>query len=181
MTTAEAPRKRGALQQAWERMRHVSFGLIVGIAICTLILVLADTSPLVRATLQTITAILGAALGNALRVDYERNVVHNQARPAVRHLFDHVGRLQILVINAENRQSQLRKTEAAAEDRERVADWFGAIGQELRHEIDATATAIENWGDLAPEVRSAEFDSYLSRSDRMPPTPRHDSQKESNA
>ena len=55
-----------------------------------------------------------------------------------------------------------------AGDQERTADWFYALGYELRTEIDAAATAIDHWGDLASDVREDEWQKYFNRDERIP-------------
>lgn len=62
------------------------------------------------------------------------------------HLFDRVTRLRLLVVKAESYRTRLREVTEADEpiDPARVGDWFGFLGEGMRAEIDATATAIQN-------------------------------------
>src|SRR4051794_21288462 len=52
--------------------------------------------------LSVLSAVAGAALGNTLRLDLTASVYRNQARPATRHLFDQIRRLQSMVVRVES-------------------------------------------------------------------------------
>lgn len=161
---------RGSLGEAAKHNRLVTVALVCGIAICAVLLGIKDLSKPWTIGLQVASAVAGAALGNALRLDHSQGVVRNQARPAIRHLFDQVGRLRGLVQRAELYQAEVDSaaTSSTRLDHARTSDWFGGLGQGLRDEINATAAAIENWGDLAPEVQEAELESYRTREQRLP-------------
>lgn len=162
---------RGTIQEAAKHHRVLAVVLVGVILICAVLLGVGDLSKPWVVVLQVASAVAGAALGNTLRTDLSRSVVHNQARPATRHLFDQVSRLRGLVTRAEGYQSALTDNGPSADgsvNSHRVGDWFGSLGADLRAEILATATAIENWGDLAPDIRDAEFASYQTREQRLP-------------
>lgn len=167
----------GIVHKALTSTALISVLLIAVIVLCAVLLGVSDLSAPWRVTLQTATAVAGAALGNVLRIDYEKNAVRNQARPAVRHLFDQVDRLREMVNKAELYQAALQEPHSDQQNVSRMADWFGGLGSGLRNEINATATAIENWSDLAPDVRVAELDNYINRADRLPPHPREETNR----
>lgn len=159
----------GSVRNALKTHRFIAVLLVVVIAILVGILGLADLSKPWTITVQVGTAVAGAALGNYLRMDFSNSVVYNQARPATRHLFDQVGRLRKLVLKAEGYQSAIVELSSVdGLDPARTSDWFGSLGASLRDEINATALAIENWGDLAPDVRDDELKSYGTRLERLP-------------
>ena len=109
--------------------------------------------------LSVVSAAAGAALGNALQHDQAALLVRNQARPAIRHLFDQLRRVQLMVLRVEDHGAEIEAVSGAG----RVSDWFAFVGRELRQELEATATAIEHWSDLAPGVRKEEHDKYAER------------------
>ena len=119
-------------------------------------------------TLQISSAVAGAALGNFLRLDMSDQVVRNQARPAMRHLSDQIGRLQRLVIQVERHGAQLSEDGGSVIPSVRTADWFDSIGQSLRNEIAASASAIEDWNDLAPSILDQEKQKFDHRDQRLP-------------
>lgn len=144
--------------------------LIVAIAVMAVVLGVVELSKPWVITLQVATAVAGAALGNFLRLDASQSVVRNQARTAVRQLFDHVNRHHEMYGRVERYQALVRDAalEDEALDHERVGDWFAVVSADIEGQITSTATAIENWGDLALDVRNAEFLSYQSRNERLP-------------
>jgi hypothetical protein len=139
--------------------------LILIIFICAAVLIFADPGKIWSIVVAVVSTVAGAQLGNVLRADLSGDLVRNQARPATRELFDHSSRLSGVVQLAESRQLELEEAAAGNEslDPRRVADWFGSIGFSLRGEIASTASAIENWGDLARDVLVAERASYVAR------------------
>ena len=153
--------------------RVLSFALIVAIAVCAVLIGLADLGTGWTVTLQIASAVAGAALGNFLRLDLAQHVVRNQARPATRHLFDQVTRLRRMIERADACQAAIQNDEVTniALDHARVGDWFGSVSQGLRDEITSTATALENWGDLAKDVLDDEFTNYQTRDTRLPAAP----------
>lgn len=169
-------RGEGALRQALRNTRVLSFALIVAIAVCAVLIGVADLGTGWTVTLQIASAVAGAALGNVLRVDLAQHVVRNQARPATRHLFDQVTRLRRMVERADACQAAIQSDEVTniALDHARIGDWFGAVSQGLRDEITSTATALENWGDLAKDVLNDEFSNYQTRDTRLPTAPEAD-------
>lgn len=151
---------------------HLYAFLLVGvIVVCAIALVSIDklSTPWTVA-LQVISAVAGAGLGTVLRADRAAAVVRNQARPAIRRLFDQATRLGNLVSRVEAHQTTARELSQAGTplDTARLSDWLTIISENLRGEIDATATAIDDWGDLSPDVRQAEIDNYRTRNQRMP-------------
>lgn len=149
-------------------------GLILVIAVCAVLLgVWENLSRPWAVTLQVASAVAGAALGNALRLDLSRQAVRNQARPATRHLFDQAARLRTMTQQVEGLKTWIQKahTSATPLDHQRVGDWFGNVGEGLRSEIAAVATALENWGDLAPGEIEAELQKYQNRDKRLPGSP----------
>jgi hypothetical protein len=161
---------RGSNAGALSRHRVVAICLIGIIVVCAVLLGVRNLSKPWTVALQVLTAVVGAALGNYLRRDLAESVVRNQARPATRHLFDQVGRLRQLVQLAETHELNIREAweQGRRVDPDRSSDWFGSLGRALRDEINATATAIENWGDLAPDVQDSELANYESRGQRLP-------------
>jgi len=161
----------GSLSEAGRGHRLIATGLIGVIIVSAVVLGLNDVSKPWTIFLQVLSAVAGAALGNFLRLDLTDAVVRNQARPSIRHLYAHVTRLSGLVTLVERRQAELKSSSdgaADAVDPRRVADWFGSVGSELRAGIDSTALAIENWNDLAPDIRLSEFQNFQSRNSRLP-------------
>lgn len=162
----------GSITIALKNTRVVSTVLVLVVAVCAVLIGVGNLSRGWTVGVQIISVIAGAALGNFLRLDVSQHVVRNQARPATRHLFDRVTRLRVLVVNAEGYQIRVRELKQSSEpvDLERVGDWFGFLGEGMRAEIDATATAIQNWGDLATDVLDTEVQNYNSRNSRLPAT-----------
>ena len=160
----------GSVATALRNTRLISSILIVLIGVCSILIGLGKLSVGWLLTAQVISAIAGAALGNFLRLDLSTHVVRNQAKPATRHLFDRVRRLRTAVVAAESYQAKVKELEGLQVplDHGRIADWFGFLGDGMRGEIDATATAIQNWGDLAKDVVDAEVESYNSRNSQLP-------------
>lgn len=160
----------GSLAGAAKNHRLQCVALIGAIVVCAVLLAVKHLDKPWIVTLQVVSVVAGAALGNALRGDHAQSVVRNQARPAIRHLFDQVRRLRTLVQRAEGYQAFMsaQDQDGRQVDTQRTADWFESLGQGLRDEIDAAASAIQNWGDLAPDVRDDEFESYQTREDRLP-------------
>jgi hypothetical protein len=161
----------GSVADALKNTRVVTSLLILVIAVAAVLIGQGRLSTGWTVTAQIASAIAGAALGNFLRLDISQSVVRNQARPATRHLFDRATRLRALVVKAEGYESQVTDMEdlvGVPLDQHRIADWFGVLGDGMRAEIDATATAIENWGDMAKDVVDAEVESYNTRNARLP-------------
>lgn len=161
----------GSIGKAGRRNLVLAVALIAIIAICTvLIFRVASNKPGWSAGLQIASAIAGAALGNFLRLDFAASTVENQARPSIRRLFDQAARLGDLV----QRTEQYRRTilfqisNSLSVDPAQVADWLDGLSRNLRQEINTTATSIDDWGDLAPNVRSEEVNDYTNRESRLP-------------
>lgn len=163
----------GSVEEAAKNHWLVSGALIGVIILCGVLLGLADLNKPWTVAVQVVTAISGAALGSTIRLDTSRQAVNNQARPATRHLFDQAIRLRELVQRAESYEASIAELASADDmtlDPNRTADWFGVLGSSLRAEILATATAIDNWDDLAPAVIKNELSNYKSREERLPTT-----------
>lgn len=148
--------------------RIFAFVLIMVIAVIAVVLGVVDLSRGWTIAFQIASAVAGAALGNALRIDASAERIRDQARPATRLLFDQVFRLRALVVRTEEYQATISDPESGRIDRARIADWFGHLGGHLRDEINATASAIENWGDLAKDVRDEELANFNQREQRLP-------------
>ncbi|MCK9824029.1 hypothetical protein NOCD_11090 [Nocardioides cavernae] len=155
----------GSVARAEKTHNLLAWVLVGVIVVCTVVLGVSKPGTAVTVFLTVVSAVAGAALGNVLRIDLSQSVFRNQARPATRHLFDQVQRLQRLVVRVEAHGAACK---AERISQERVADWFVAVGNDLRSEIDATATAIDNWSDLASDVREDEWSKYLKRDNRLP-------------
>lgn len=126
------------------------------------------TIPRPWTAIPTVVSILaGAWLGKYLQDDRSALLVSNQARPAIRHLFDQIDRLRALVIQADSRVSTLSER---GSEHAQTADWFEGFSFSLRSEIESSASAIEHWGDLSPDVQACELDKYKTRSERIPDT-----------
>lgn len=150
--------------------------VIIGIAVIALATTALTffTIPRPWTAIPTIASIIaGAWLGKYLQDDRSAELVSNQARPAIRHLFDQIDRLRALVIQADSRVSSLvqRGSEHA-----QSADWFEGFSFSLRSEIESTASAIEHWGDLSPDVQATELAKYQTRSERLPSTSKNHQQ-----
>lgn len=161
---------RGSVREAIRSRRFVALGLVIAIGVCAVLLGVAELGKGWTIALQIGSAVAGAALGNYLRLDAADQEVQSQARPAVRHLFDQVGRLRTLVVRVEGfgeRVSVAEKDPSIGP--ERIADWFNTVGASLRDEINATALAIEHWGDLAGDVQDQELVNFANRDQRLPP------------
>lgn len=157
----------GSAENSAKTHNLLAFGLVAVIAICAVLLGTREEhlSTAWTVGLSVISAVAGALLGNIVRIDLTQNVFRAQARPATRHLLDQVRRLQSLVVRVEKYGAECRSGDI---DNERAADWFAGIGNDLRDEIEATATAIDNWSDLASDVREEEWSKYLTRQSRLP-------------
>lgn len=156
----------GSIKSAASNHRVISVALVGVIIVCAVVLgVKPRLSTPWTVGLTVLSAVAGAALGNTLRLDLTESVYKNQARPATRHLFDQIRRLQGMVVRVELHGEKLASHDV---DPERASDWFIALGNELRAEIDACATAIDNWSDLATDVREEEWKKYLDRDTRLP-------------
>lgn len=160
----------GSIGDALRNHRLLTMLCVGVIIVCAVLLGLKELSRPWTVVLQVASAVSGAALGNFLRLDLSQSVVRNQARPATRHLFDQVGRFRSLVQRAEGFEQVVRQAcgDGQSIDQDRIGDWFGSLGMELRDEINATAAAIEHWGDLAPDVRDLELANYDDRERRLP-------------
>lgn len=49
-----------------------------------------------------------------------------------------------------------------------MIDFLDSLSHELRNEINATVTGIEDWGDLSRRTYQAELEKYRTRRERMP-------------
>lgn len=156
---------QGSLRDSAKTHNLVAVALVGVIVVCAVVLGVEKPNTAWTVGLSVISAVAGALLGNVVRLDLSQSVYRVQARPATRHLFDQVQRLRGLVIRVEQYGATCRQEEIS---RDRASDWFTSVGNELRAEIEATATAIENWSDLAADVRTEEWNKYLSRSSRLP-------------
>lgn len=155
----------GSIQDA-EKTHNLAAAALVGvIVVCAVILGVERPSTPWTVGLSVASAVTGALLGNVVRLDLSQNIYRVQARPATRHLFDQVQRTRALVIRVEGYGAMCRTEDIS---NERTADWFASVGNELRSEIEATATAIDNWSDLAADVRDEEWGKYLNRNSRLP-------------
>ncbi|MGP9615253.1 hypothetical protein ACT3TE_18595 [Brachybacterium sp. AOP42-B2-9] len=159
---------QGPLERKILRIVAIPVSLIAIFVICAFVLISAELSAIGTIVAQTISAVSGAALGNYLRLDHERNSVRDHARVSVRQLFDQAARMGNAIKALETRRNLLQQAPAVSEDR--IADWLDTAANDLRNEINATAQAIENWGDLAPDVRQSELKKHVDRPVRMPPT-----------
>lgn len=155
----------GSIRKRVESQGWFTFALVGLILLCTALLVFAPLGAFGTFLASAVLAIAGAYLGNEIRTDLSADLVRNQARPATRELFDHSERLSAIVQRAEAHQQSIEDARQLGHqlDPGRVADWFGTIGFSLRHEISSTASAIENWGDLAKDVLEDERASYITR------------------
>jgi hypothetical protein len=155
----------------WRKL--LAFALIAVIGVCAVLIVFVNLSKPWTVAAQVSSAIAGAALGSILSVDFTRRAVENHVRPSVRRLFDQAIRLRILVQRVEEFGSTIEIGTASQNSIElrRAADRFELLGYHLRDEITATASAIEDWGDLAHPVYTTELEQYRSRGDRHPDTP----------
>lgn len=156
---------QGSLRDSAKTHNLVAVVLVGVIVVCAVVLGVVKPNTAWTVSLSVISAIAGALLGNVVRLDLSQSVYRVQARPATRHLFDQVRRLRGLVVRVEEYGAVCRQADISSE---RASDWFTSVGNELRGEIEATATAIENWSDLAADVREEEWDKYLNRSSRLP-------------
>lgn len=140
------------------------------ITVCSVLLAVKDVGKPWLVTFQVASAVAGAMLGNAIRLDAERDRVDDKAHPAIRHLFDQVSRLRRTVVASELWASEAREAESLefGIDRVRVTERFERIGEQLRDEIASTSSSIDFWGDLAPEVQAQEIQNYATRASRLP-------------
>lgn len=169
-TSSAMGRPEGSIATALKNTRVITASLVVIIAVSAVLIGLGKLTTGWTVAAQIVSAIAGAALGNFLRLDMSQHVVRNQAKPATRHLFDRVTRLRAMVVRSERYHAQVKELAEldVALDHDRIGDWFGFLGEGLRSEINATASAIEDWGDLAKDVVDSEIESYNSRNDRLP-------------
>lgn len=158
----------GSLDSAKRRGWLVALGLTVLVILSIGLLTFVDLSRPWTAVFSIVSAVAGALLGNYVRHDYADSVVVNQARPAMRHLFQQIDRLRAMVIQAEGFSADVAQEPVESN---RISDWFGTVGSSLRNEIEATAGAIENWGDLTPSTQDAELKRYQRRMERLPSEP----------
>jgi|SRR5690625_3452934 len=133
---------------------------IVAIAVVTILLGLGKVGQTWGAALQVGSVILGAWLGAILQSDSARIETRAQTRPAIRRLFDHADRLSGLVVAVERRLEQIANS---PQPDQQEADWYWAVAEQLRREIDSIGSAIEDWRDLAPDVYDIERANYLER------------------
>lgn len=163
--------KQAILDVVAKGHRLVAIVLICVVVVCAVVLGVNDLDAPWQVAFTVASAVAGAALGNVLRLDSSDEVVRNQARPAVRHLFDQARRIRTLVQKAEAHQAAVESKAAVTEDEadRRVADWFGSLGDALRNEIDATVAAIDHWGDLTEDVRKPELLSYQRQAAELSP------------
>jgi hypothetical protein len=117
-----------------------------------------------------ILAVAGAALGSILQVDSAKSAVENQIRPAIRRQFERATRLSVLVQRIDDYSFAVRQSTPGTGESEpsRVADRLDDIAFHLRDEINSTASAIEDWGDLARNVSAQELERYQNRDQRSP-------------
>lgn len=156
---------KGTIAERQRKRYWVPVVLVVLIAVCTGLIIFAGPGKLVTTILTVVSAVGGAALGSLIRADLSGDLVRNQARPATRELFDHSYRLGVLVQLSEGYRVLIDESLSTGTqiEEQRVADWLGMISVSLRAEITSTASAIENWGDLAKDVLEAERVSYIAR------------------
>lgn len=156
---------QGSLRDSAKTHNLFAFILVGVIIVCAVVLGVSKPNTAWTVGLSVISAVAGALLGNVVRLDLSQSVYRVQARPATRHLFDQARRLGDLVIRTEQYGAICRQEDISLD---RASDWFTSVGNELRAEIEATATAIDNWSDLAADVRDEEWGKYLSRNSRLP-------------
>ncbi len=149
----------------------VAFALVAVIAVCAILIVFGDLDKPWTVATQIGSAVAGAALGSILSVDFTRRWVENHIRPSIRRLFDQMVRLSALVERTEAFGRSVDPSARSSGNLQRAADRFENIGDHLRDEIAATASAIEDWGDLSRPVYDAELRRYQTRKDRNPDTP----------
>ncbi|WIY00078.1 hypothetical protein QRX60_39430 [Amycolatopsis mongoliensis] len=154
---------------SWKR-KLLAFVLAAVILVCAVLLVVGNLDKPWTVGAQVLSAIAGAALGSILSVDSSRQAVRNQARPAIRRKFDQILRLRVMVVRTEGQVDSIRNAavRGGTHDPNRVADWLENMADNLRSEIQSTATSIEDWGDLAQDVYDDEFRRYETRGSRMP-------------
>lgn len=154
---------------SWKR-KLVAFGLVAAILLSAALLVFGDLSKPWLVAMQVASAVLGAALGSILQVDSARATVENHSGPSIRRLFDQATRLNLLVRRVEARVN-VQAGGSSDRELERMIDFLDSISHELRNEINATVTGVEDWGDLSRRTYQAELERYDTRQDRMPGNP----------
>lgn len=159
--------EQGSLERKHKRVIIIPLVLVAIFGLCAYILVSTNLSAFGLIVTQTVSAVATAALGNYLRMDHERSAVRDHARVSVRQLFDQAARMGRAVRTLEARGALLEQDPTISS--ERIIDWLDNSARDLRNEIDSTAQAIENWGDLAPNERHSELEKHKDRSERMPP------------
>jgi len=151
-----------------ERLRWVFVGsLVVAIVASATLLVSVHPNKFWTVALQVVGVLAGAALGNALTRDHSRSLMNQQAGGAIRRLVDQATRMGTTAVRLENQGDELRADPSASQP-ERIADWLTHAATDLRNEIGATASAIEDWGSLAPEIRDDEVKKFKERKNRLP-------------
>lgn len=141
--------------------------LVIVAALGSGALVLFDLSKFWTTVIQVLVIVAGAALGNALALDHSRALVQQQARTSIRHLIEQAVRMGREVEALEARSEGIRNA-ANRPDKNGTADGFADAARTLRHEIDATTSAMENWGVLDPIAQQEELQNFRDRQQRMP-------------
>jgi hypothetical protein len=141
--------------------------LVVVAALASGALVLYEPGNFWTTVLQVVAIVAGAALGNAFALDHSRALLRQQARSSIRRLIEQATRMGRDVEVYESRAEVIRGT-STPPDRLRAADWFDDGARSLRHEIEATTSAIEDWGALAEDVQEQEIRNFTDRHLRMP-------------
>jgi hypothetical protein len=119
-----------------------------------------------KVVLQGVAVVAAAALGNALKADQSRSLVRQQAGSSIRRLIEQATRMgdQVSVLE---RQRDVLKDHGHELNSVRVGDWFDSAASALRVEINATASAIEDWGAMAPDIQNVEVQNFLTRNKRL--------------
>ena len=140
-------------------------GLVAAVVVAALLLGFAKVGTTGTVVFQIVSALAGAWLGALLGTDRVGDRVRNQARPAIRRLFDQAGRLGNVVTEIEARRIHVQELTDASRtlDPGVVGEWLRSDSSQLRNEIDATSSSIQDWSDLAEHEYAIELEAYADR------------------
>lgn len=141
-------------------------GLLVALAVCAGLLLSSQVTGFWKVVTQVTSVFLGGLLGNAVKADQSRSLIRQQAGSAIRRLIEQATRMGDEVNHLESRRDEVRDNTTRF-NQARVADWLDDAARALRAEIEATTSAIDDWGGMAPDVKAFEIKQFEERAHRQ--------------
>ncbi|GLU50138.1 hypothetical protein [Nocardiopsis ansamitocini] len=135
-------------RKIWEMILLTGFLLV-----CSLSLLLANPGPTLSAMLQVASAVAGARLGSTFQKDKTSEIISSHVQGSIRHLFDVLLYLKKIIKTVQiGRADFLEGFKERQIMLDRINNILERVGSDLDNVHHQTTTAIQNWGDIAPEA-----------------------------